>query len=107
MVVLIVASWEEAYRARIAEELGLTSKNAVRSDAFRDLNRLRNAILHTGGELRDEPRVICLFAVGEEVSLTHEHMEYIFEALVDALNRIGKDYYGIDPQFRFAIPMHT
>ena len=107
VVVLIVASWEETYRERIAKELGLSDKNDVKSDAFRDLNRLRNAILHTGNELRDGLRAIRLFEVGEQVSLTHEHVDYIFEALVDALNRIGRDYYRRDPQFNFETPLHN
>lgn len=107
VVVLIVASWEHVYRERIAEELGFSDKNDVKSDAFRDLNRIRNAILHAGNELRDDPSVIRLFEVGEQISLTSEHMEHIFEALVEALNEIGRGYYRSDPQFGLDIPLNN
>ena len=106
VVVFIVESWEVEYRRRIANEVGLNGANDVTSDVFRDLNRYRNAILHTGSELRDEPRAIHFFRKGEEVSLTHEHMERIFEIVVEDLNRIGRDCYGTDPQFSFDIPLH-
>ena len=107
VVVLIVASWEDMYRSDIANEVGLDRANDVTSDVFRDLNRYRNAILHAGSELRDEPKAIHFFRKGEEVSLTHSHIERIFEVIVEDLNRIGRVYYHSDPTFSLDIPLHN
>ena len=106
VVVLIVASWEVEYRGRIAAELGLNEADDVKSDVFRDLTKYRNAILHAGGKLRDVPRAIHFFRKGEQVSLSQEHMERIFQIIVDDLNRIGREYYDSDPNFSLDIPLN-
>lgn len=100
VIVLLVATWEDRYRSRIASECGL-AKNDITSDLFRDLNRYRQAILHAGGKLRDEPLVLSHFAKGDEVSLTSDHMDSIFRMVIDELNRLGTDFYGTDPGFAF------
>ena len=69
VLVLLVASWEDHHRAKIAAECGLDGKNELRSDLFHDLNRYRQAILHAGARLHDEPKVIGLFRRGDRVAL--------------------------------------
>lgn len=100
VVVLVVASWEDRYRKRIADECGLV-KNDVTSDLFHDLNRYRQAILHADGRLREKPKVLRFFRKGDRVALTGEQMDSIFRKLIDELNRIGTDFYGQDPRFDF------
>ena len=106
VVVLIVASWEDGYRGPIANELGL-DKIELTSDVFHDLNKYRNAILHASGELRSEPKVLNFFSRRDQVHLTHEHLERIFEVIVDDLNRIGREYYNSDPKFVLDIPLNN
>lgn len=106
VIVLVVALWEDSYRGRIADELGLEDKNDLKSDVFRDLNKYRQAILHAGGTLRAEPRVLHFFREGEQVLLTTEYMERIFRTLVDELNKLGEEHYGRNPNFRFDMPVH-
>lgn len=106
VIVLVVALWEDSYRGRIARELGLRDKNVLKSDVFRDLNKYRQAILHAGGTLREEPRALRIFRLGEQVLLTTEHMEQIFSTVVDELNKIREEHYGQCPKFRFDAPLH-
>ena len=101
VVTLLYSAWEDRHRAMIAEEIGLNSKDDLKSDVFRDVNVYRRAIIHAGGKLRDEPKVFNFFKKGEEVSLTSKHIDLIFRRVVDELNRIGRVYYGTDPQFSF------
>ena len=100
VVVLVVASWEDRYRKRIADECGL-AKNDVTSDVFHDLNRYRQAILHASGKLQKEPKALRFFRKGDEVALTDDQMDSIFRNLIDELNRIGTEIYGKNPRFSF------
>ena len=58
VVILIYAIWEDQYRGRIAYECGLPNKNGIESDVFHDVNKYRQAVLHAGGRLVGEPKVI-------------------------------------------------
>ena len=91
VVVLVVASWEDSYRGRIASELGI-EKNDLASNVFHDLNRFRQAILHAGGKLDIQPKTIPLFNKGDEVILTTGDINLIFRLIVDELNRIGRSF---------------
>lgn len=106
VIVLVVALWEASYRGRIADELGLEDKNDLKSEVFRDLNKYRQAILHAGAVLREEPRELRIFRKGEQVILTSEHMDLIFRTIIDELNRMGEEHYGRNPNFRFYVPLH-
>ena len=74
VVVLVVASWEDSYRGRIASELSI-AQNDLTSDVFHDLNRFRQSILHAGGKLEIQPKTIPLFNKGDEVILTTGDIE--------------------------------
>ena len=100
VITLIVASWEDEFRNRIAQECGV-EKNDLQSDVFHDVNRFRQAILHAGAKLDVEPKALGIFHKGDEIALTGPHMDLIFRALIDELNRIGRVHYGKDPGFNF------
>ena len=78
----------------------------LESDVFQDVGVYRHAIIHRGNKLQKEPKVFLFFGKGEVVSLTDDHIDIIFRTVVDELNRIGREYYGTDPQFRFDRPMN-
>lgn len=107
VVVLIHAIWEDQYRQRIAYECGLSNKNRIESDVFHDVNKYRQAVLHAGGRLVGEPKVIRFFKHGDEVLLTDAHMNELFSLLMNELNRIGKIYYDQDPGFRLDKPLNN
>ena len=100
-IALAYAMWEDQYRRKIAEECGMADKNEIKSDVFQDLNKYRQAILHRGGTLDREPKIIRFFKKGDPVSFTSDHMHELFSILIDELNQIGKTYYGQNPQFSF------
>ena len=105
-IVFAYALWEDRFRSSIARECGL-SKNELKSDVFRDLNKYRQAILHGGSKLRIEPRVIRAFRKGEELLLKDENMTDIFRASVDELNRIGEVHWRLNPRFDFEKPLNS
>lgn len=106
VVTLLYAAWEHTHRRRIAEEVGFQESNDLKSDVFQDVGVYRHAILHRGNKLQKEPKVFRFFGKGEVVSLTNEHVDIIFRGVVDELNRIGREHYGMDPRFSFEQPMN-
>ena len=107
VVVLTYAIWEDKSRQRIAYECQLENKNRVESDVFHDLNRYRQAVLHAGGRLVGEPKVIKFFGSGEEVLLTDDHIYDLFSILITELNRIGRTYYKKNPKLTLDQPFHS
>ena len=106
LVVLLYSAWEDNHRGRVAGEIGLKSKNDLKSDVFGDVRAYRRAIIHASGKLVTKPKVLPFFKKGEEVDFTCEHIDHIVIAIVEELNRIGTDYYGTNPNFTFEQPLH-
>ena len=98
VVVLIISAWEDEYRGRIANELSI-EKNDLKSDVLYDLNQYRRAIIHADGKLLGNPRVLDILGKGDPISLTKDDMNRIFRMLIDELNRMSAEVYGIDSQF--------
>ena len=73
---------------------------------FGDVRSYRHAIVHAGGRLGTEPKVFRFLAKGDKVTLTADHIDIIFRAAVDDLNRIGEEYFGTNPRFNFETSMH-
>ena len=95
------ALWEDEYRKRIATECGLKCKNDISSDVFHDLNKFRQAILHAGSRLDEETKAIHFFRKGDTVAFTENQMTELFAAIIEELNRIGNEYYNMNPGFSF------
>ena len=106
VVTLLYSAWEDRHRQRIATEVGLESKNNIKSDVFRDLMLYRRAIVHASSKLRDEPKVLRFFGKNEIICLTDEHLDMAFREVVNELNRIGTTYYGCDPCLSFDYPLN-
>jgi hypothetical protein len=85
---LLIALWEEDIRERLAMAAGLKSKNEIKSDFFRDLNRCRNAILHNRGFLDVTPKAIGFLAKDKNIVLSKADTNELFRLLyaeMDAL----------------------
>lgn len=106
-IVLVMSTWEHQYRQRIAAEIGLAGKDELTSEVFADLNHMRRAILHIRNRMANEPTAIRIYRKGDIVTLASEHMKLIFEAIIEDLNRIGREHYGSNPQFRLYAPLNT
>ena len=101
IIVMIVASWEDYFRQKMADELHI-EKNDLKSDLFRDLNRCRQGIVHVDGTLDDKLLVLQYFQKGDQLNLTDDHIYEIFEKIIDELNRISKHYYHTESDFTFS-----
>ena len=97
VIAMAYALWEDHYRTKVALECGYNSKNDIQSDVFADLNKYRQAVLHAGGILRQEPKANHLFTKGESILLSGNHMHELFTILLNGLNEIGETYYGKNP----------
>ena len=100
VIVVLVASWEDRFCKRIADECGI-AKDDVTSDLFHDLNRYRQAILHASGKLREDAKLLRFFRREDRVALTEDQMDSIFRMIIDELNRIGTEFYDSNPGFDF------
>lgn len=107
VIVLTYAIWEEKYRNMIAEECNLSCKNDVESEAFSDLNKYRQAILHADGRLDRDASSIGIFRRGDFISPDEEQMYNLFSTLIDELNRIGLVYYGSSPGLVLDRPLNA
>ena len=104
VIVLTYAIWEDEFRQKIAKECGKTCKNGIESEVFRDLNMYRRGVLHAGGKLAGNPKIINFFKNGNKIILTDYHMYRLFSILVSELNRIGQIYYAREPGFSLDKP---
>ena len=52
-VVMLYERWEESYRWRIAQALGLEKKNKVQCALMGEVRQLRNVIIHDNGEVAE------------------------------------------------------
>ena len=86
--------WEDKYRQRIADDLGLESENEIESDSFGDLRHYLHAITHSGGILNEEVEGLRFRSVGEPVNLSHDDRNQLFRMFIDEVNRLARVYYG-------------
>jgi hypothetical protein len=76
-VVMVAAQWNDHYRRRIADALGI-ERNDVVEPVMADINRLRNDILHHRGVATSgnagRCEVLHWFDVGETIRITPGHV---------------------------------
>jgi hypothetical protein len=75
LLALLYGAWEDRYREKVALCLGYSHKNALGSDLFQDINKLRQAILHNQGKATEDvehAKIICWFRRGDEIYLSRE-----------------------------------
>lgn len=90
----VYARWEHSARALIAGEIGIAD-NDLKSPVFGDLRHYRQAILHVNGRLDKKTEVLPYFRKGDFVNFTKDIFHDLFVRLIDALNQIARDHYGI------------
>lgn len=90
-MITVYALWEECYRDRIADELGLPGKSELRLPVFGDLRTLRNSILHNHDVALpacDGNTVLRWWRAGERIAPTRTHVHDMFTAAVEALRAL-------------------
>ena len=97
LVALLYGAWEDRYRKRVALSLGYPGKNALRSDLFWDINKLRQAILHNGGRATEDveqAKIIRWFRRGDEIFISRERAQQ----LLDEIDHYVTQLCGIPPE---------
>jgi hypothetical protein len=84
----IYSYWEDHYRARIAEFLGMTKKDDLKIDVFGDIRYLRNSIVHHAAiALPDVARckVLKWFKPGDRIALSRDQFRTLITEATAAL----------------------
>ena len=84
VVAQLYSAWEDKCRALIASNLGLPKKNALASDLFYDLNKLRQAIIHNQGKATlevERAKVIRWFRCGDEIFISRERVQQLLDEI--------------------------
>src|SRR5258706_4576392 len=84
LVALLYGAWEDGYRGRIAMSLGHSVKNALGSDLFQDICKLRQAIVHNHGRATEDverAKIIRWFRQGDEICISRERARQLLDEL--------------------------
>lgn len=90
-IVTIYAYWDEVYREKIADALGLPDKKQVKVPVFGDLRHLRHSIVHKAGRATEDIKnceVLRWFEPNDEIRLTKEMFESMIDELMQAVARL-------------------
>ena len=101
-IVRLYSVWEDRFRQEIADECGL-DKNDIQGDAHGDLRRFRNAIVHAGGRLDQEPTLLRYFTRGDSLQFSNGQLIDLFWQLTAELNALGVRHYGDDPGLELTV----
>lgn len=96
LVSLLYGAWEDVYRKRVASCLRHSKKNALGSDLFQDINKLRQAILHHHGKATEEverANIIRWFRRGDDIFISPERARQ----LLDEIDHYVTQLCGIQP----------
>jgi len=99
LIVLIYQYWEDYYREKIADEIGLGSKNDLVVPIMGDLRILRCSIIHNRGKAIKEVKnceILRWFEKGDEIMIDKNRVEEILIcihlSMVDIIKKIGVVY---------------
>ena len=84
LVALLYGAWEDRYRERIALSSGRSEKNALGSDLFQDINKLRQAIVHNQGKATEDvehAKIIRWFRRGDEIYISRERAQQLLDEI--------------------------
>jgi hypothetical protein len=89
VVSTIYQLWEDNYRIKIAESLGI-EKNDLKSDSFGDLRIIRQAIIHNNGQAISDFKKLKVFKFLSkgEINISSDKIEIIINSLKTELKKI-------------------
>lgn len=91
-VVMTYQIWEDEYRKKIAERLGLDKKNDLKSDIFGDIRHYRTSIVHKNGKAVKECskcKILKPFGYNEEIIISNEDIKLITSEIELYINGLG------------------
>lgn len=89
-IVLIYQYWEDHFRKLIAEESGM-NKDDLKVDIFRDLNSIRQSIIHHKGIAVDKikkAKILRFFNAGDEIIFSKKEFDMVIAHIKFALNAL-------------------
>ena len=93
-IVLIYQYWEDHYRGHIAEELGYTDKNDVKSDIMGDLRLLRISIVHNKAIAKEDVencKLLQWFKKGDIIYVNEKMFENIVYYIKECIESMIED----------------
>ncbi len=84
LVAMLYGAWEDRYREKVALSLGHSEKNALGSDLFQDICKLRRAIVHNQGKATDDvehAKMIRWFRRGDEIYISRERAQQLLDEI--------------------------
>jgi hypothetical protein len=91
LVALLYGAWEDEYRGRVASCLGHSKKDALGSDLFKDINSLRQAILHNRGKATEavqRAKTIRWFQRGDHILISRERANQLLHEIDDYITQL-------------------
>ena len=101
-LVLIYQYWENYYRVRIANDIGLEETKDLELDIFGEIKVLRDSIIHHRAIALDRVedfKLLKWFKKGDKIEIDDKQLEKIIELILySVLNDISEEYkkYGSD-----------
>jgi len=91
LVTILYGAWEDKYRERVALSLGHSDKNALGSDLFQDICKLRQAIVHNQGKATNDverAKIIHWFRRDDEIYISREHARQLLDEIDHYVTRL-------------------
>ncbi len=98
-IVDIYTYWEDGYRSRIAETLGV-NRSTIQADIFGDIRHIRISIIHHRGIARpnvEKCKILNWFKEGDIIQLTSLQFETIVVEVRKWLEALGIEKTGLSP----------
>jgi hypothetical protein len=84
LIAFLYGAWEDNYREKVALQLGHSEKNALSSDLFQDVCKLRQAIVHNQGKATEDverAKVIRWFRRGDQIYICRERAQMLLDEI--------------------------
>ena len=101
LLIVIYQFWEDHYREGFAKAVGV-DKNAIVSDIFGDIRRIRNDIIHhqnTATVDGAKCKLLKFFKPGDEIYLSSDQAKLIIQNIRKALDDLSQQFLGRDGGF--------
>ena len=99
-LVTLYQFWEDHFRGRIADALGVDPATALKVPVFGDLRLIRNSIIHNAGVATSDTakcEVLRWFKRGDWIELTDQQMESIINLLYKYVDSLPSSVKVVHP----------
>lgn len=92
-LVMIYTYWEDHYREKISQVIGLKDKNEVKIEIMGDVRILRNSIVHHGGYVISDKKfkILTWFQPGDKININLDQFDEIKRQIEKGLSKLSQD----------------